>query len=614
MKHTILAILILALYTSGVFALRPKTDYQDTYLEVTDVERQDTCLRVSVILKNSPGYWVRIGKNDTYLQSHNDTTKKYKIIGSENIELDKRIWMKATGRHEGVLIFEKVPTDIKVVDMIFEKVPTDIKVVDMMEVEDNGKIGTMVFGLNLEEKDTAPLPEMIDPKSLFGSTSTEEWGGLDPSRYKDIPYYQENGKAHIKGKLYNYHPVAGFTTINVYTKNQITGARDKHTESLNPDGTFEFDLNVDYPQFSLFDIGEQTAKNVFVIPGDTVEIVTTTEADFLNPKTGLRKYFGFTGALNDATAVNLLTDSLMARYHLEELIFQYYNAQKDTLAESANAKMKEIGSAADRIISNLPDFLGQISVSPYVKDILASEAITHIVFFGDSMGDLDRFIFSNPLAISNGNHLYYDLNENVQFKDSSAPEIENSFLRQLQKVNSLIETIELRTLHNREALEKTKQDVAELSTQITYPALNRALLTAYNELAEDVALEEKGLKKGATYTRLDVDNDADILEELIKPYLGNLIYIDFWALWCAPCRQSMIDQKRVVERFAGLPFKVLYVSDDANIAGSNQWLEKKGIPGEHIYISKENWKRIFEYFNLDYIPFGVLMVKGGSLP
>ncbi len=598
MKHIILAILILALSAPEVFALRPKTNYQDEYLEVTDVERQDTCLRVYVILKNLPGYWVIVSKNN-YLQPHNDPSKKYKLIGAENIELDKRIWMKESGQHDAVLIFDKVPSDVKVVDM--------------KSIADNGKIETPIFGLHLEEKETFTLPAMIDPKSLFSDTPTDDWKDFDPMRYKDIPYYQENGKAHIKGKLHDYHPVAGFTTLNVYTNNQITGSRGKQTENLNPDGTFEFDLNIDYPQYSLFKIGDQVAKDVFVIPGDTVEIVTTTETDFLNYTTGFRKYFGFTGTLNDATAVNLLTDSLKSRFHLEGLISQYYHAITDKVPESANAKLEEIRTTVRKAISGLPNFLGSISVSPYVKDILANEAVSNIIFIGESMGDLERFIYSNPLAISNGNHISHNLGTTAQFHDNSTPEIENSFLRQLQKVNALLESIEVSTLHNRESLEKTKQDVAELATQVTYPAFNQALLSAYTELAVDVVLEQHGLKKAAVYTQLDIDKNADILEELIKPYKGNLIYIDFWALWCAPCRQSIIDQKKIIEHFAGQPFKVLYVSDDTNIVGSNQWLEKKGIPGEHIYISKENWKRIFEYFNLDYVPFGVLIGKDGSL-
>ncbi|MDE7419093.1 MAG: RNA polymerase sigma factor, partial [Muribaculaceae bacterium] len=41
--------------------------------------------------------------------------------------------------------------------------------------------------------------------------------------------------------------------------------------------------------------------------------------------------------------------------------------------------------------------------------------------------------------------------------------------------------------------------------------------------------------------------------------------------------------------------------------------KKKGIQGEHIYISSENWKRISEYFNFNYIPFGVLIGKDGNL-
>lgn len=58
---------------------------------------------------------------------------------------------------------------------------------------------------------------------------------------------------------------------------------------------------------------------------------------------------------------------------------------------------------------------------------------------------------------------------------------------------------------------------------------------------------------------------------------------------------------------------MLYVTDDSNIAGSNQWLEKKEIPGEHIYLSSENWKRISEYFNFNHVPFGVLIGKDGNL-
>ncbi len=405
--------------------------------------------------------------------------------------------------------------------------------------------------------------------------------------------------------------MAGFSTLNVYTKNQITGLREKQTESLNPDGTFEFDLNADYPQYSLFDIGDQPAKDVFVIPGDTIEIVTTMETDFLNPTTGFRKYFGYTGPLNDATAVNVLTDSLQSRLRLEYFATQAYYGKTDTV--SANAGLDNIKTEVNKAISELPEFLGPISVSTYAKDILANKALLDLISIGESMGDLDRFLYSNPLAISTRDLLYHNWDFNVQLKDSSSPEIKNSFLRQLQKVNAMLESIEVNTLHNREALEKKRQDVAELAAQITYPALNQALLSAYTELEEDVALEEQGLKKGTVFTRLDIDKDADILEELIKPYLGNLIYIDFWGLWCAPCRQSMIDQKKIIEHFAGQPFKVLYVSDDINIAGSNQWLEKKKIPGEHIYISSENWNRLFEYFNINYIPFGLLIGKDGSL-
>ncbi|MDE6479098.1 MAG: hypothetical protein K2L45_02425 [Muribaculaceae bacterium] len=598
MKHIILAVIILTLSCSGAFALRPKIDYQTHYIEITDVERQDTCLRMSVILKNYPGYWVIIPKDDTFLRAQNDTVRKYKLIGAENIELNKRIWMKESGQHEGILIFEKIPSDVSVVDML--------------SIENNGNIETMALGINLEEEDSTPTPAMIDPETLFGATSSDVWKGLDPDRYKDIPFYKEKGKAHIKGKLHNYHPAAGYSTLNVYTENYITGSREKLTENLNPDGTFEFDLNVDYPQFSRLVIGEMPAKDVFVIPSDTVELVTTTQADYLNPQTGFRKYFGFTGRLNDATAVNLLIDTIESRYRLGEIITMCLHAKTDTLGESYDSKKERIRRAFNEIISDLPEFLGSIQVNTYVKDLLATEAIRMASMYEPS-AESKRLISCNPLTISTGYQFKYNPNSIILKDSTSTHENGKCFLHQLQAVNALLETIEVRTLHDRESLDQTKQNVSEMVSQITYPALNQALLSAYSELAEDVVLEEHDLNNNSEYTRLNVDKEADVLEELIKPYPGNLIYIDFWALWCASCRQGMIDQKKVIEHFAGQPFKVLYVSDDANIAGSNQWLEKKKIPGEHIFISSENWKRISEYFNFNYIPFGVLIGKDGKL-
>ncbi|MDE6786255.1 MAG: redoxin domain-containing protein, partial [Muribaculaceae bacterium] len=332
----------------------------------------------------------------------------------------------------------------------------------------------------------------------------------------------------------------------------------------------------------------------------------------LNPQTGFRKYFGFTGRLNDATAVNLLIDTLASRYRLDDIISMCLQAKTDTLGEYSYSKKERIRSAFNEIISDLPEFLGSIPVNTYVKDLLATEAI-RIPSMYEPSAESKRLISCNPLIISTGYKFKHNPNSIILKDSTSALEDGNCFLHQLQGVNALLEAIEVRTLHDRESLNQTKQNVSEMVSQTTYPALNRALISAYSELLEDVVLEEHALNKNSKYTRLDVDKEAEVLEELIKPYLGNLIYIDFWALWCPTCRQGMIDQKKVIEHFAGQPFKVLYVSDDVNIAGSNQWLEKKGIQGEHIYISSENWKRISEYFNFNYIPFGVLIGKDGTL-
>lgn len=610
MKKLIVILSILTLFTGGVFSLRPKTDYEANFLEVTGTERNDSSLRVSVVLKHLPGYWINLPQNDIFLAARNDTTRKYRLIGSENIELGKRTWIKESGRHEGTLIFEKIPADVDVLDML--------------ETEDSGNNKTMISGLSLNENIPDGAPDMIDIKSLSGSMATYEWEGLDPGKYKDIPYYTPNGKAHVKGRLNDYHPVAGYSTLKIYTTNAITGSRDEQTETLNPDGTFAFDLYVAYPQYCMLEIGDMPYNHVFVVPGDTIDIVTTARTDFLNWTKGYRKYFGYSGKINDATAVNLLTDSLRSRSPIGTL-FQL--PATDSLP----------GSIYSGMVGGLYEFLKNIPVSTYAKDLVATKALTEMISFihrnewilsknqGPDISEdsvnfigVKQLLCRNPLTISANNHFLYSADPiwEVEETDSVTQSAENSrtsFIQQLQIAKSLIESIDVFTLHTREAMNKSEENVAQTASIIDYPALNQAILSAYTDLVEEIVKEENSSKKKAAYTLMDVGKDSDVLEEIIRPYLGNLIYIDFWGLHCSPCRMNMIDQKKIIKPFEDQPFKVLYVADDSNVAESNQWLEKNEIEGERIYLSSDNWKRISEYFNFNQIPFGVLIGKDAEL-
>ncbi len=78
----------------------------------------------------------------------------------------------------------------------------------------------------------------------------------------------------------------------------------------------------------------------------------------------------------------------------------------------------------------------------------------------------------------------------------------------------------------------------------------------YNEgLEQDMLYTFKGFKKTGTP-----------LNELFKQYPGEIIFIDLWASWCAPCRAAMPALQKVKNQFSVKGVRFVYISLDENIA------------------------------------------------
>lgn len=681
MKRILFAIGIIAATISNIFALKPKVDYQPDFFEVMDVEVLDTCTRVKLALKHRPNYWVQLDPMEKqFLIVDGDTTKKYRCIGAENLEFDKHIYVRESGKHIGTLIFEKIPDNGKVLDLIAEA-----------DKPSNG-----IWGIHIGEEEPE-YPEMLDMKKFLTEKSSEKWTGLDPERYPDIPFYSEGGKTHIRGKINNYHNLNDFTTLTISTKNYVTGKDNVNLGDINPDGTFAFDVSLDYPQYSYLKIGDYV-KDLFLMPEDTLDIVTTTITDFTNLRDGCLKYFGFNGKLNDATIVSALTDDIYSKFDIEKIYNDYYLPKQDIPGDTIYAYNEKIHQFLDKTLNDLPSYLGDLNISTFAKDILAAYVIGNVVeceetnemYFRDSNQprlsidstgkvsvsefkslDLHRLfepkkkfnkvIYSNPIMICANMYLpnrwqfgdlfhasstaatgaidpymikkieelmpeyktddissilsisSFDLLKKIDADNEKKTGVGNCFAAQLSRVHSLMGHNDVAFTPKRESLVKINKYITNLSSLVDYPSLNKALFDSNASFAEEVALSESNVSKKSEYSTLNADKNADVLTELIKPYLGNLIYIDFWGIGCGPCRSGMIEQKNILERFADKPFKVLYVAEDIDIERCNRFLDKEGIKGEHIYVSRDNWDHLRTYFNFTGIPFGVLIGKDGNL-
>lgn len=57
-------------------------------------------------------------------------------------------------------------------------------------------------------------------------------------------------------------------------------------------------------------------------------------------------------------------------------------------------------------------------------------------------------------------------------------------------------------------------------------------------------------------------------------YAGNTVYLDFWASWCAPCKESFPWMNEMQARYGGKGLRIVGVNVDQKIAAAQAFLQR----------------------------------------
>ena len=116
-------------------------------------------------------------------------------------------------------------------------------------------------------------------------------------------------------------------------------------------------------------------------------------------------------------------------------------------------------------------------------------------------------------------------------------------------------------------------------------------------------------KKAIDFNVKDLDGNDLSLEK----YRGNVILLDFWAVWCKPCIAEMPNVKGVYEKYKDDNFQIIGVSLDNSRDTLVGYLEKEGITWPQVFDGNGWQNQVAQMYGIRAIPHMYLIDGEGVI-
>jgi peroxiredoxin len=99
----------------------------------------------------------------------------------------------------------------------------------------------------------------------------------------------------------------------------------------------------------------------------------------------------------------------------------------------------------------------------------------------------------------------------------------------------------------------------------------------------------------------------------LEQYKGKVVLLDFWATWCAPCRQEMPNVRKVYDKYNPKGFEIVGISLDKSREALDSYVEKYEVKWPQYFDGKFWQNEVATLYGIKSIPSTFLIDKKGNI-
>lgn len=580
-------------------------------IDVVGVTTGNDATILDIHAKYYPKYWIRIS-SDSYLETNG---KKYKLTKTEGITPDTEFWMPESGEADFRLFFEPVPDTATCVDFI--------------EGNEEGAFRLWDIDLTGEADPYAANPgipvELLDIRPSFAMSD------------QIFKVADTRLNVHMPGKK------LGMESIYSVYVNSLTGQKEAATLKLDKNGNGVLDLTLYGTSYIMFlNERDNHCYSVLVAPGENIDIYldnymsgraimaerkdNSAFANSLHPfptvyHSGI--YAPFEKAVLKANnEIPQMTD-IMNSFRLESHPEISYEMPTSEYLD----KMLEIYKSNLNIIDTLDQnddiktYLYNTLTAILLSNIGSSNRMMSWLYWEKTGSRYGSPVPEGKIKVKIGPNEWRKVIEAVKNTEDTRLlpiAIKYTMIEELLGLNSgLCEVLpddamlsklsnyytHMKKLDSGDLTDKDIMKIRQTGDSFYADALETRRL-------EIAAINEK-FKDAAVQPTPEVANDK-VFDAIVAPHKGKVVIVDLWNTWCAPCRKAIATIEPMKDNELKKDDLVwIYIANQTS--PEEKYLELvSGIKGLHYRLNAEQWEAIHNRFQVDGIPFYILVDRDGT--